>query len=111
MQIILLEKVMNLGDSGRRGQGEEGFARNFLIPQGKARRATDTRTIKEFEAKPRRAGESSNRDRLSAAEAVNAKLEGIERRIPAEGRRRWQAVRIGDQLRHRRSAEAGPRRR
>ena len=50
MQVILLEKVINLGGLGDVVKVKDGYARNFLIPQGKARRATDT-AIKEFEAR------------------------------------------------------------
>ena len=41
MQIILLEKVVNLGNLGDIVKVKDGYARNFLIPQGKAKRATD----------------------------------------------------------------------
>lgn len=82
MQIILLEKVLNLGQLGDVVKVKEGYARNFLIPHGKARRATDA-AIKEFEA--RRADlEKAQSDRLSAAEAVNAKLSGSSVRVPAK---------------------------
>ena len=50
MQIILLEKVVNLGTLGDVVRVKDGYARNFLIPKGKARRATEA-TIKEFEAR------------------------------------------------------------
>jgi len=50
MQIILLEKVVNLGNLGEVVKVKDGYARNFLIPSGQARRATDA-AIKEFEAK------------------------------------------------------------
>ena len=50
MQIILLEKVANLGNLGDVVRVKDGFARNFLIPQRMARRATTT-AIAEFEAK------------------------------------------------------------
>ena len=40
MQIILLEKVHNVGDLGEVVKVRQGYARNFLIPQGKAKRAT-----------------------------------------------------------------------
>lgn len=82
MQVILLEKVINLGQLGDVVKVKEGYARNFLIPQGRARRATDT-AIKEFEV--RRADlEKAQSDRLSAAQAVNAKLSGSKVRIPAK---------------------------
>ena len=78
----MLEKVLNLGQLGDVVKVKEGYARNFLIPHGKARRATDA-AIKEFEA--RRADlEKAQSDRLSAAEAVNAKLSGSSVRVPAK---------------------------
>ena len=82
MQVILLEKVANLGQLGDVVKVRQGFARNFLIPQGKARRATDA-AIKEFESR-RGDLEKAQSDRLSAAEAVNAKLTGTNVRIPAK---------------------------
>ena len=50
MQVILLEKVANLGKLGDIVKVKDGFGRNFLIPQGKAKRATDSNKA-EFEAK------------------------------------------------------------
>ncbi len=50
MQIILLEKVANLGNLGDIVKVKDGFGRNFLIPQGKAKRATDSNKA-EFEAR------------------------------------------------------------
>ncbi len=82
MQVILLERVINLGQLGDVVKVKEGYARNFLIPQGKARRATDT-AIKEFEA--RRADlEKAQADRLAAAQAEGAKLNGTTVRITAK---------------------------
>ena len=52
MQIILLEKVHNLGQLGDVVKVKDGFARNFLIPQGKARRATE-KAIEEFKMRQR----------------------------------------------------------
>ena len=75
MQIILLEKVVNLGQLGDVVKVREGYARNFLIPQGKARRATEA-AIKEFEN--RRADlEKAQADKLSAAQSVGEKLNGL----------------------------------
>ena len=56
MQIILLEKVVNVGNLGDVVKVKQGYARNFLIPQGKAKRATPE-NIKMLEAKRARAGE------------------------------------------------------
>ena len=50
MQIILLEKVVNLGNLGEIVKVKDGYARNFLIPQGRARRATEANKA-EFEAR------------------------------------------------------------
>ena len=50
MQIILLDKVVNLGNLGDVVKVKDGYARNFLIPFGRARRAT-AMAIKEFEVK------------------------------------------------------------
>ena len=72
MQVILLEKVVNLGALGDVVKVKDGFARNFLIPQGKARRATDA-AIKEFEG--RRADlEKAQADKLAAAQTLADKL-------------------------------------
>ena len=82
MQVILLERVINLGQLGDVVKVKEGYARNFLIPQGKARRATDA-AIKEFET--RRADlEKAQADRLAAAQAEGAKLNGTTVRITAK---------------------------
>ena len=50
MQVILMEKVVSLGQLGDVVNVKNGYARNFLIPQGKAKRATNT-AIAEFEVK------------------------------------------------------------
>lgn len=82
MQVILLEKVVNLGQLGDVVKVKEGYARNFLIPQGKARRATDA-AIKEFET--RRADlEKAQAARLAAAQAVNEKLNGSTVKVSAK---------------------------
>jgi large subunit ribosomal protein L9 len=75
MQIILLEKVVNLGGLGDVVRVKDGYARNYLIPGGKARRATDA-AIKEFEAR-RAELEKVQADKLAAAQAAGAKLEGL----------------------------------
>lgn len=75
MQVILMEKVANLGNLGDIVKVKDGFARNFLIPQRKARRATDANRA-EFEA--RRADlEKAAGERLTAAQALAAKLDGL----------------------------------
>ena len=75
MQIILLEKLVNLGSLGDVVKVKDGYARNFLIPSGKARRATPV-AIKEFEAR-RAELEKVQSEKLAAAQAAGAKLEGL----------------------------------
>jgi large subunit ribosomal protein L9 len=75
MQIILLEKVVNLGQLGDVVRVKDGYARNFLIPNGKARRATQS-AIQEFEAR-RAELEKIQAERLAAAEALGNRLEGL----------------------------------
>ncbi len=79
MQVILLEKLANLGQLGDVVKVRDGYARNFLIPQGKARRATEA-AIGEFEAR-RAELEKAQSDRLAAAQAAGAKLGGTVVRI------------------------------
>ena len=74
MQVILLEKVANLGNLGDVVKVKDGYARNFLIPTKAARRATEA-AIKEFEAK-RADLEKSAADKLSTAQALGEKLAG-----------------------------------
>jgi large subunit ribosomal protein L9 len=75
MQVILLEKVVNLGNLGEVVKVKDGFARNFLIPQRKARRATAT-AIAEFEAK-RADLEKAAAAKLAEAQAQGEKLNGL----------------------------------
>ena len=74
MQIILLEKVANLGMLGDIVNVKNGFGRNFLIPQGKAKRATESNKA-EFAAK-RAELEKQQADVLKVATARGAKLAG-----------------------------------
>ncbi|MEK8085049.1 50S ribosomal protein L9 [Aquabacterium sp. A3] len=74
MQIILLEKVANLGNLGDVVKVKDGYARNFLIPTGQARRATDA-AVKEFEAR-RAELEKVQAEKLAAAQALGEKLNG-----------------------------------
>ncbi|CAG2126985.1 50S ribosomal protein L9 [Cupriavidus yeoncheonensis] len=74
MQVILLEKVINLGSLGDIVKVKDGYARNFLIPSKKARRATQT-AIKEFEVK-RAELEKAAAEKLAAAQAEGEKLNG-----------------------------------
>jgi large subunit ribosomal protein L9 len=76
MQIILMEKVVNLGNLGDVVKVKDGFARNFLIPQGKAKRATAA-NLKEFEG--RRADlEKKANEALASSQERAAKLEGVK---------------------------------
>jgi large subunit ribosomal protein L9 len=70
MQIILLEKVINLGNLGDVVRVKDGFARNFLIPQRKARRATET-AIADFAVR------RAELEKLAAAQAVGTKLKDL----------------------------------
>ena len=75
MQIILLEKVANVGDLGDVVKVKDGFARNFLIPHGKAKRATPE-NVKLLEEK-RSELERAAADKLAAAQASATRLEGL----------------------------------
>lgn len=74
MQIILLDKVVNLGNLGDVVKVKDGYARNFLIPSGRARRATSV-AIQEFEAK-RAELEKVAAAKLAESQAQGAKLGG-----------------------------------
>lgn len=74
MQIILMEKVLNLGQLGDVVKVKDGYARNFLIPQGKAKRATEA-NLKTFETK-RAELEKQQAEQLTQAQARAEKLEG-----------------------------------
>ena len=75
MQVILMDKVANLGNLGDIVRVKDGFARNFLIPQRKAKRATDANRA-EFEAR-RMELEKVAAERLVQAQALAAKLDGL----------------------------------
>ena len=74
MQVILMEKVANLGDLGDVVKVKDGYARNFLIPHGKAKRATDE-NLKVFEAR-RAELEKAQAAALAQAKERGAKLDG-----------------------------------
>ncbi len=74
MQIILLDKVVNLGNLGEIVRVKDGYARNFLIPSGRARRATEA-AKQEFEAK-RAELEKAAAAKLADAQAQGEKLGG-----------------------------------
>ena len=88
MQVILLEKVANLGNLGDVVKVKDGYARNFLIPTRQARRATEA-AIKEFEAK-RAELEKVAAEKLSAAQALGEKIAGntvtISQKAGVDGR-------------------------
>ncbi|HEY0877052.1 MAG TPA: 50S ribosomal protein L9 [Zeimonas sp.] len=79
MQIILLEKVVNLGQLGDVVKVRDGFARNYLIPTGKARRATPA-AIEEFENR-RAELEKVQNERLEAARSLGERMAGTSVRI------------------------------
>ncbi len=76
MQVILMEKVANLGNLGDVVKVKDGFARNFLIPQGKAKRATPE-NIKHFEGR-RAELERAQNEALAKAKERAAKLEHLK---------------------------------
>ena len=69
MQIILLEKVVNVGDLGDIVKVKDGYARNFLIPAGRARRATEANKA-EFEAR------RAELEKVAAAKLAEAQSQG-----------------------------------
>ena len=75
MQVILLEKVVNVGNLGDVVKVKDGYARNFLIPQKMARRAT-TSAVAEFEVK-RAELEKAAAEKLGASQAQGEKLGGM----------------------------------
>ena len=75
MQVILLEKVVNVGNLGDVVKVKDGYARNFLIPQKMARRATES-AVAEFEVK-RAELEKAAAEKLAAAQAQGDKLNGM----------------------------------
>src|SRR5687768_6598769 len=79
MQVILMEKVANLGQLGDVVKVKDGFARNYLIPHGKARRATPE-NLAEFEQR-RAELEKTQAQALAAAQDKGAKLDGLTLQI------------------------------
>ena len=75
MQVILLEKVVNVGNLGDVVKVKDGYARNFLIPQKMARRATQA-AVAEFEVK-RAELEKAAAEKLGASQAQGEKLNGM----------------------------------
>jgi len=88
MQVILLEKVTNLGNLGDVVKVKDGYARNFLIPSRLARRATEA-AIQEFEVR-RAELEKASAEKLAAAQALGEKVKGqtvrITQRAGVDGR-------------------------
>jgi len=88
MQIILLEKVVNLGNLGDIVKVKDGYARNFLIPNKQARRATKE-ALAEFEVR-RAELEKIAAEKLAAAQAQGEKLAGstvqINQKAGVDGR-------------------------
>lgn len=82
MEVILLTKVDNLGDLGEKVKVRPGYARNFLIPSGKAKFATEA-NLAEFEAR-RSELEKLAADSLASAEARKAELDGATISITAK---------------------------
>ena len=74
MQVILLERVAKLGQMGDIVDVKPGYARNFLVPQGKAQTASDA-NVKAFEAQKAQL-EARNLETKQEAEALAAKLDG-----------------------------------
>jgi large subunit ribosomal protein L9 len=75
MQVILMEKVVNLGNLGDVVKVKNGYARNFLIPNKMARRATEA-AVAEFEVR-RAELEKAAGEKLAAAQAQGEKLNGL----------------------------------
>jgi len=80
MQVILMEKLVNLGNLGDVVKVKDGYARNYLIPQGKAKRATEE-NLKSFEAR-RAELEKAQAAALVQAQERGAKLDGLTLKMP-----------------------------
>lgn len=82
MDIILLQKVPNLGVMGDRVKVRAGYARNFLLPKGKATLATEA-NVKKFEARRAELEREAN-EQLAAAQARADKAKGLTMRITSK---------------------------
>jgi large subunit ribosomal protein L9 len=82
MEVILLQKVTNLGNIGDRVKVKSGYGRNFLLPKGKATIATAD-NIAKFEARRAELEKKANEE-LAAAQARAAKLEGFKLNVTAK---------------------------
>ena len=85
MELILLQKVVNLGNLGDKVNVKPGYGRNFLVPQGKAVPATAA-NVAEFEAK-RAEYEAKAKEALTGAEGRKARLEGASKLYGSVGPR------------------------
>ena len=106
MEVILLQKVANLGNIGDKVKVKPGYGRNFLLPPGKAALAT-TDEPGEVRRASCRAREACGRRAGACAEACGTARE-LQARADGQGRQRRQAVRLGRHGRHRRGADARP---
>lgn len=79
MQIILLDKVVNLGGLGDVVKVKDGYARNYLIPQGKAKRATQA-NLAEFEAR-RAELERLQAEKRAQSQELATRLEGVSVKV------------------------------
>ena len=104
MQIILMEKVVNLGGLGDVVKVKDGYARNFLIPHGKAKRATEA-NLKEFEGR-RAELEKKAADRSPPPRSAPRSSRASKVADHPQGGRRRPALRLGHQRRHRRGARS-----
>ena len=103
MEVILLQKVANLGNIGDRVKVKSGFGRNFLLPKGKATLATPANVAK-FEAR-RAELEKAAREQLSGPpKSAPKRSKDFKLTITREGGQRRQAVRLDRHGGHRRSA-------
>ncbi len=93
MQVILLQRVAKLGQMGEVVNVKDGYARNFLLPQGKALRANEA-NIKSFEAKKAQL-EAQNLETKKEAEAVGSQARRSDLRRDPLGLRRGRALRFG----------------
>ena len=82
MQVILLEKIVHLGNLGDVVKVKDGYARNFLIPQGHAKRASQA-AIAEFETR-RAELEKAQAERVAAAQAIADTLNGADIEIASK---------------------------
>ncbi len=105
MQVILLQRIGRLGQMGDVVNVKDGYARNYLLPQKKALRATaDNRA--HFETQ-RAQLEANNLELKKEAEAVADKARRQDLRRHPFGRRHRPALRVGGDARHRRRSDGG----